>query len=89
MPISYTKTRPASPSRPTSPTAAGGMSKARSDLRYALQQYDRLTAVLDAARVANTDQMRKGTINTRELYTQRAAAAAQMARAAHQVLGEV
>ena len=63
-------------------------SRARQDLRYWIDQYQRLTAQIQAAKVTNADQWRKDHVDTRELYNRRAAAAAQMADAGAAVLDE-
>lgn len=88
MAIDYAK-RPTTRTRPaTAPSAAPAASQARTELRYWVDQYRRLTAQLEAAQVTNNDQWRKERVNTRELYSRRAAAASRMAHFADQVLTE-
>jgi hypothetical protein len=57
------------------------------DLAYWVRQYRALTAQIQAAEVTNHDQMRKGRVNVRELYSRRAAAAARMADCAERLVG--
>lgn len=85
MTISYTK-RPTTRSQPANVTSAA--SQARTELRYWVDQYRRLTAQIEAAQVTNSDQWRKERVNTRELYSRRAAAASRMAHFADLVLTE-
>lgn len=68
--------------------APAATSRARRDLGYWIDQYERLTVALDAAKVLNKDPWRKEKVDTRDLYNQRAAAAAQMARYGRLVLQE-
>lgn len=75
--------------RPTQAAQAPAQeSSARAELRYWIDQYNRLTAQLQAAQVTNADQWRKERVDTRKLYSLRAAAAAGMARTGAVVLGE-
>lgn len=81
MPIDYRRPTKA----PTAPVAAP-VSPQRRNARYWLDQYRRLTREIQAAQVTNNDQWRKEQVNTRALYSQRAAAAAQMADALEALL---
>lgn len=88
MGIDYRKPRnppaaaPRVPGKPLAGTPAGR------DLAYWVGAYRKLTAEIEAATVTNRDPWRKGQVNTRELYSRRAAAAARMAGAAEAVLRE-
>lgn len=85
MSISYVK--PAKRTPPARPAAR--TSQARTQLRYWIDQYQRLTREIQAAQVTNNDQWRKEQVALRPLYNQRAAAAAQMAVYGDQVLQEL
>jgi hypothetical protein len=82
-----TPARPAATSTPAVSRTATP-SEARKQLRYWVDQYHQLTGAIEAAQVTNHDQWRKERINTRDLYSRRASAAARMAHYAQLVLDE-
>lgn len=94
MAIDYVRrTRPAAAAQPAS---SGSTSDPRGirvggaigrDLAYWVAQYRAITAQIEAAQVTNHDQWRKEKVNTRELYSRRAAAAARMADLAERLVG--
>lgn len=87
MPIDYTRRSPRQVPVTTTPRVAS--SQARTQLRYWIDQYQRLTGEIQAAQVTNADQWRKEKTDTRKLYSLRAAAAGQMATWGEAVLGEL
>jgi len=77
--VSINYAKPARSQPRTLPSSAG-------QLQYWIDRFHSLTDTIQAATVTNADPMRKGQINTRALYSQRAAAASQMATHAQELL---
>lgn len=90
MPVDYRKrtARPAATTTTRTAPTAGATTEARTQLAYWVAQYHQLTGALEAAQVTNHDQWRKERVNTRELYSRRAAAASRMAHYAELVLAQ-
>lgn len=88
MSISYVKPTRTAHSAPAAPQAPVQDSRARQELRYWREQYERLTNEIHRAKVKNNDKWLKEKVSTSALYTQRASAVAQMVVYVDQVLAE-